>query len=119
MKTLIFMGVASAAIALASQTTALDGVAATYNHMTEPGSLQRLVLPFRSESYRDGYNEVHDRRDRWTDEARTGLRKIDASGLMAPTSMCRIAMNKWQINPPSISDWLSGCADALHDDLGL
>lgn len=119
MKTLIFMGAVTAAIALASQTTALDGVAATYNHMTEPGTLHRLVLPFRSESYRDGYNEAPDRRDRWTDEGRLELRKADATGLASPTFMCRVAMDKWNLNPANISDWLSGCADALHDDLGL
>jgi hypothetical protein len=115
-KALIVMGVAATAVALGPVlNNAIGGIDVDISTR----SLHRLVMPFRSESYRDGYYQVHDRRNDASDKDISTLRKVDASGLASPTDMCRVGMNRLQINPASISDWLSGCADALHDDLGL
>lgn len=96
-------------------------IAAGVSGHLNDATLHKLELSFRSDSYRDGYNQVDNRRDNWTDDDKKGMRDAETGSIfsVSPTALCRIAMGKWQINPPVISDWLDGCSTALHDDLGM
>jgi hypothetical protein len=89
MKTLIFMGAAAAAVALAAPlANAVDGIHVEIS----TGTLHRLELPFRSESYRDAYTKLHDGRYRLTDKDRQVFRNGVTSGLVTPESICRIGI---------------------------
>jgi hypothetical protein len=64
-----------------------------------------------SPSYQDGYRSEHDFYS--TPQNREYLKSEMQTGYNTAL-VCRVELNGGPL-PPSVTDWISGCVDALHD----
>jgi len=100
----IAAGAAGAAIALSGCNVSLDNI--------------QHIPQLHSQSYQDCYSAVHSRKDNFNDNRRKEARDAIASGFWTRERFWNVVERKMNPQPDSMSDWVQGCAAAMHDDLG-